>query len=290
MGIFMRPFYYYRPKRFMNRLKFIKHLSSRWNTDEEFFYKFFLKRFSLLDVSLCIDDNFVSNNPNFIWLPDVFQQYAEKIIKADKKYEQRHWIEKLNVFKEKNKERFPFFYFGTAQYRRGYDTILKLAYETGGCFIHCGLRDNDAKFIYDTDKIIASLKNENRFFETNQYIDDPLCIKYFFRSVSHLILPYRNFFGSSGVMLQALEYGIPVLAPNIGVIGYRIKKYRLGSTYHDSDFNSLKCQLEKFQRIDPNLFENDIKAYMNLQSTKQLINVLTNSFLSTSKELNQPKL
>src|SRR6185312_9942849 len=290
VGIFMRPFYYYRPKLLVNKLKLLKHLSSRWNTDEELFYRFFLKKFALLDVSLCIDENFVNNNPNFKWLPDVFQQYAEVILKADGKCEQRHWIQKLKTFKEKNNDKFSFFYFGTAQPRRGYDILLKLAEETGGCFIHCGLRDNKAKFPYDTDKLIASLKNEDRFFETNQYIDDPLCIEYFFRSVTHLVLPYRNFFGSSGVMLQALEYGIPILAPDSGVMGYRIEKYHLGMTYSDSDMNSLITQLEKFKRLEPKRFENDIKAYMNFQSIEKLKKVLVNSFVSSSESLNEPKL
>lgn len=290
VGIFMRPFYYYRKNPLLNKLKFLKHFSSRWNRDEKLFYEFFLKRSSLLDVSLSIDENFVSDHPNFKWLPDVFQQYAEVIIKPDENSAQRLWIDKLKSFKEKNKERFSFFYFGTAQYRRGYDILLKLAEETGGCFIHCGLRDADAKFSYDTTEIISSLKSEDRFFETNEYIDDPLCIEYFFRSVSHLVLPYRNFFGSSGVMLQALKYGIPILAPDTGIIGHRIKKYNLGITYLDSDMNSLKTQLDRFKGMNPKSFENDIKAYMNFQSVEQLKVVLVNSFVSTNKTLHQPIL
>jgi hypothetical protein len=290
VGIFMRPYYYYRKTPFLNKLRFLKHFYSRWNTDQKLFFQFFLKRFSLLNVSLSIDENFVANNPNFTWLPDVFQQYAEVIIKADEKSGQRHWIEKLKAFKEKNKGRFCLFYFGTEQYRRGYDLLLKLAEETGACFIHCGLRDNNAKFSHETDKIISLLKNEDRFFETNEYIDDPLCIEYFFRSVSHLVLPYRKFFGSSGVMLQALKYGIPILAPNVGIIGYRIEKNNLGITYSDSDMNSLKTQLERFKRMNPKLFENDIKAYMNSQSIEELKNVLVHSFVSTNKSFNQPKL
>jgi glycosyltransferase involved in cell wall biosynthesis len=283
VGIFMRPFYYYRKNCLLNKLRFLKHFLSRWSTDEELFYKFFIKRFSLLNVSLCIDDNFVTNNEKFIWLPDVFQQYAEVIIKANENSGQRGWIRKLEMFKEKNKNRFSFFYFGTAQYRRGYDVLLKLAEETGGCFIHCGLRDTEAKFCYNTDKIISNLKNEGRFFETNEYIEDPLCIEYFFRSMSHLVLPYRNFFGSSGVMLQALTYRIPVLAPDVGVIGHRIKKHNLGITYSQSDINSLKAEVEKFKKMDPKSFEKDIEVYMKLQSTEELKNVLVNSFLPMQK-------
>jgi len=290
VGIFMRPFYYYRKRTLLNKLRFLKHFPSQWNTDRELFFEFFLKRFSLLDVSFSLDENFVSNHRNFTWLPDVFQQYAERIIKPDEKSSQRRWIEKLKLFQEKNKNRFSFFYFGTAQFRRGYDVLLKLAEETGGCFIHCGLRDKDANFFYDTSEIISRLKNDGLFFETNEYIEDPLCIEYFFRSVTHLVLPYRDFFGSSGVMLQALEYGIPILAPDTGIMGHRIKKYNLGITYSDSDMSSLKTQLDNFKGMNPKSFENDIKAYMNFQSIEQLKIVLTHSFVSKNKTLSQPIL
>ena len=138
---------------------------------------------------------------------------------------------------------------------------------------------------YPGTSVISFLKNEDRFFETNEYIEDPICIEYFFRSVSHLVLPYRTFYGSSGVMLQALEYGIPVLAPEAGIMGYRIEKYNLGMTYSDSDMHSLQTQLSQFKKMDPKLFENSIKAYMNLQSTEELKNVLVHSFMSSNKSI-----
>lgn len=284
VGIFLRPFYYYRNKQLLNKLRFLKHFYSRWKTDEELFYSFLLKRFSLLDISLLIDENIASHNSNFTWLPDVFQQYAEAISNENEKSEQQKWIPKLKTFKDKNQNRFLFFYFGTAQFRRGYDTLLKLASETGGCFIHCGLTNTNEKFNFNTDTLISILKNEDRYFETNEYIEDPGCIEFFFRSVTHMILPYRDFFGSSGVMLQALQYGIPILAPNKGVIGYRIEKYNLGLTYSDSNINSLRSQLNLFKKMDPKCFEYNIKSYMRLQSAKELKKVLVNSFnLSNSK-------
>lgn len=288
VGIFMRPFYYYRKGHLINKLKFLKHLSSRWNRDDKLFYDFFLKKYRLIDVPLSLDENFVSSHPNFKWLPDIFQKYAELIIKPDEKSAQRIWIKKIEIFKEKNKGRFPFLYFGTAQYRRGYDILLKLAEETGGCFIHCGLQDEDAQFPFNIKKIISSLKNEGRFFETNAYVEDPKCIEFFFRSVSHLILPYRDFLGSSGVMLQALDYGIPILAPDNGIIGHRIKKYHLGITYSVLIKDSLKIEFNRFKSMNPKLFENDIKYYMDFQSLEQLKISLVNSFASPDKNFTQP--
>ena len=290
VGIFMRPFYFYRKSNLLIKLRFLKQLPARWNKDTNLFYEFFHKRFSLLDVSLSIDENFVNNHLNFKWMPDVFQKYAEMILKPDEKSLQRIWIEKLAAFKEKNRYRFSFLYFGTTQYRKGYDILLQLAKETGGCFIHCGLRDDSVQFSYDTNRDISILRDEGRFFETNEYIDDPLCIEYFFKSVSHLVLPYRDFHGSSGVMLQALEYGIPVLAPENGIIGHLIKKYHLGATYAELINGSLEIEFNKFKHIDPSIFENDIKTYMTFQSAERLKTILVDSFTCSNKNFSQPVL
>jgi len=289
VGIFMRPFYFYRDSNLLSTLKFIKHFPSRWKKDEQFFYDFFLARFLLLDVALCIDENFVSQHHKFKWLPDVFQQYAELILKTEGESLQKSWIGKVNAFTQKNNSRFIFLYFGTAQYRRGYDLVLKLAEETGGCFIHCGLKDDD-EFDKGILKIRMNLSDSERLFETNEYIDDPLTIEHFFKSASHLILPYRSYFGSSGVMLQALSLGIPVLSSENGIIGKRIKNYRLGQTYTEKDWLSFKTQFEFFKQIDPQIFEESIYTYMNFQTTEQLKNVLTNSFTGSNLMVKQPAI
>lgn len=277
VGIFLRPSYYYSHKSFFDKLRYLRDLLSNWRRDDQVFHEFLLKQFSLLNIALCIDENFVDHHGYHTWLPDMFQQYAELIVK-DERADQRAWIEKLNEFKERNKGRFLFFYFGTAQSRRGYDILLKMAEENGDCFIHCGLRNNKEKFIFNVDELRLSLDRNGRLFETNQYIADPICIEYFFKSVSHLVLPYRNFFCSSGVMLQALSFGIPVLAPENGIIGHRIRKYHLGITYNESDETSLNTKFEYFKGLDPKEFENSIINYMTYQSVEQLKEVLTNTF------------
>jgi len=287
VGIFMQPFHFYQKTGFWDKLRYLKHLPSRWREDDQLFYNFFLKQFSLLDCALCIDEYFVAHHNKFVWLPDVFQNYAELIVK-DEKSEQRIWIKKLDDFKEKNKDRFCFFYFGTAQFRRGYDTLLKLCLDTGGCFIHCGLRDDSVNYSYDTNDLRSELKKDERLFETNQYIADPSTIEYFFKSVTHLVLPYRNYCGSSGVMLQALDYGIPVLAPEDGITGYRIKKYELGLTYDGSKASYLSTQFDYFKGLNPQKFEENIKNYMSYQTSDQLKSVLINAFTGSEKPVRIP--
>jgi hypothetical protein len=282
IGIFLRPYYYYERTGWLDKLRYLKHLPERWRKDDQMFHEILMRRFSLLDIAFYIDENFVVNHKHTFWLPDVFQEYADQIV-VDDKSDQRNWIEKLDSFKEKNKGRFPILYFGTAQFRRGYDTLLKLAAESGGCFIHCGLNNETDKYVHDIYGLKSLLKSEGRLFETNQFIEDPDCIEYFFKSASHMVLPYRNFYGSSGVMLQALGYGIPVLAPENGIIGYRIRKYQIGSTYSDVNGNSLENQFEKFKNADPAMFRNNIKNYMNYQTAEQLRKTLFDS-VSVGKE------
>jgi hypothetical protein len=289
IGIFLRPFYFYQQTGLIEKLKYLKHLPTRWRNDERLFFSFFQRQFSLLDIALTIDENFAVNHRYFQWLPDVFQNYADLIVQ-DKKSEQREWIERLNDFKERNKGKFCLLYFGTAQYRRGYDILLQLARTNGDCFIHCGLRNPDEKYYYKVDDLRSSININGCLFETDQYIVDPFCIENFFKSVSHLVLPYRNFFGSSGIMLQALSYGIPVLTPESGIMGYRIKKFNLGLTYDDKKPTSLNTQFNYFKGCTPGNYSNDIKAYMNHQTPAHLKNVLTNAFIDKGNPLDESLL
>lgn len=286
-GIFLRPYHYYEKLGLLDKLRYLKHLPARWRQDDWMFHEVLLKRHALLDIAFYIDENYVDHHKFSTWLPDMFQEYADRIVKDDKS-EQRIWIDRLEKFKEKNRGRFPFLYFGTAQFRRGYDTLLKLAVDSGGSFIHCGLNNGAEKYVLDTEELKSLLNKEGRLFETNQFIEDPYCIEYFFKSVSHLVLPYRNFYGSSGVMLQALSYGIPVLAPEDGIIGYRIRKYEMGSTFSEGKNNSLESQFYRFKNLNSETVKNNIKNYMNYQTAEQLKKTLINSFSYTKEIVKHP--
>lgn len=275
IGIFLRPFYFYQKQTLREKLRFIRRIKSVWSSDTRLFHEVLNPRFKLLDVAFYIDDYFVSAHKNTRCLPDVFQQYADKLA-VEEASDERKWMQKLDEFTVANKGRIHLLYFGTAQLRRGYDVLLNLASENNACFIHCGLRNSEnEKYTYNVAEIRAKLAKENRLFETNQYLTDPKSIEYFFKSVSHLILPYDNFYGSSGVMLQALGYGVPVLVPDAGIIGYRVNKFNLGMTYTDETFIS---QFHKFIQTPKSSFEKSIDDYMRFQSAEKLEEVLINSF------------
>jgi len=161
-----------------------------------------------------------------------------------------------------------------------------MSVEQDGCFIHCGLNNLNEKFDQDLDVLKRKLEEQGRLLETNQFISDPVSIEHFFKSVTQIILPYRNFWGSSGVMLQALGYGIPVLVPEEGIMGYRVKKYNLGLTYSNEN-GSLSGQVKKFKECSADFFKNSIAEYMKYQTPAQLKKALISVF-TNSKTIDYP--
>jgi hypothetical protein len=284
VGIFLRPWHFYKKLNFIDKYRYIKYVRTKWQNDSRLFHEVLNPVFQLLNASLHIDEFFALNHNKSTWLPDIFQQYADKIV-LEENSDQRIWIKRLDEFLIGKKDTFIFLYFGTAQQRRGYDELLKLASDLNACFIHCGLRNYDATYKYNVDELRINLRNNYNLFETNEYLTDPYCIKYFFKSVSHLVLPYQNFLGSSGVMLQALSYGIPVLVPDFGLIGYRVRRFNLGLTYSD---NSLKKEFLRFVEIPKENFKNSIYEYMKYQTADRLEDVLQNTFAGLKTRFIQP--
>jgi glycosyltransferase involved in cell wall biosynthesis len=275
VGVFLRPWHLYHKLNFINSLRSINNLRTSWKSDSRFFYKFLNRTFNLLDSSLSIDEFFVSKNKKIVFLPDVWQQYADTFV-SEKKSEQRIWMDRLDEFKRINDNGIFILYFGTAQKRRGYDTLLKLAIDNDACFIHCGLRSYKEKFNYDVDEFRGILDKRGKLLETNEFISDPNCIDYYFKSVNYVVLPYEeSFLGSSGVMLQALSYGIPVLVRDKGLLGYLVKKYNLGLTFSQ---DLLGNQFLRFINMPKKSFSNSIEQYMKFQSLDRFESVLINSF------------
>ncbi len=270
VGIFLRPFYFYYKLAFIDKILYVRYLHKTWKTDARLFHEVLNPFFHLLDVSLHLNDFFVSRHKSTVWLPDVFQQYADQLV-IEENSDQRRWMRKLEEFKENNMNAIMILYFGNPQQRRGYDVLMKIAVDNKACFIHCGLRNDSKEYDLDIDKLREELNLQNRLFETNEYINDPLTIEYFFKAVSHLILPYRDFTGSSGVMLQALSYNIPVLVPDFGLMGYRVKKYNLGSTYDNGSFDT---QFKSFLNTPKDFFTKSIVEYMKSQSVQNLNSTL----------------
>lgn len=84
---------------------------------------------------------------------------------------------------------------------------------------------------------------ENRFVDYNE-------MDLIFHQTTIIMMVYKNFFGSSGVLGRAAYFNKPVIASKIGLIGELVKQYKLGATVKEN-FMGLSEALEL--SLDANL-------------------------------------
>jgi FkbM family methyltransferase len=159
----------------------------------------------------------------------------------------------LDCFLACNQHREPVLYFGDAAYYKGYDLFLEFVAATpSACAIHAG-RSYDAQqrsyFRYDVEGLRAQLTEENRLYETNAYVRSRRLKELLFGSIRLYITTHRLALSSSTV-IQALELGKPVLVPDRGLLGYRVRKNNLGDVYKYESLSDLKQKAEKLWHSD----------------------------------------
>ena len=159
----------------------------------------------------------------------------------------------LRAFLAGNPGREPVLYFGDAAYYKGYDLFLQfIATTPSTCAIHAG-RTYDTRqrgyFQHDVDVLRARLKREGRLYETNAYVHTQRLKELFFGTVRLYITTHRLALSSSTV-IQALEMGKPVLVPDRGLLGYRVRTNNLGDVYAYEELSDLSRKAEILWRSD----------------------------------------
>lgn len=279
VGIFIRStnyIHFSKPSagtQFWNALRFIKHLPGSLYSDAVIFHEWALPKFSLLNASLVLDEFFSEKHPRtHRWLPDIsFPLLPDDSEAAE--VERQFWEPRLKDFQEKNKGREVLLYFGEAQRRRGYDTLLKLACENECCFIHCGLSSYAEEYTENITELKNKLRAQGLFFETNQYVQYYPTVRLFFEACQYVILPYRNHLGSSGLMLQAVHFGRPVLVPDQGLMADRVKLHQVGLTYNPQNDTDLKTQWNRIRENSAN-FSDHLTAYNQVFSKDNVLKTL----------------
>jgi len=292
IGVFIRSVNYVHFPKQVHELKFalqyIKSIVFRtinffqfWDSNPFIFHEFFISRFKLLDAALTPDEIFVEAHPHirqYHWFPDMIFP----ILPDDPHLEQTEldrWQPLLSRFLEANRGREILLYFGLATRYKGYDTLLRLAFEEKCCFIHCGLFDTTAKYDEDVEELRWRLSSQGLLFETGVYIQSRPTVRLFFESCTYVVLPYRNHLGSSGVMLQAIYFGKPVLVPDSGLMAARTRQYQLGLTYHVDDNQDLKSEWEML-KSDSTGFTPHLIQYQQLffnENVQHIIDVILDS-------------
>ena len=280
VGVFIRSTnYIYQQSRLSRTTGVRRHLPRPSLSDPVLFHEFLMPRRHPVDAALCLDENFVDGHRGtHTWLPDIYKPLDE-IAATFRNPDRQLRIERLDEFCERNSGRFRLFYFGTAQGRRGYATLLKLARDEDACFVHCGQRNRHEEQRTEVMSIRDALEREGRLLETDRFEDDPVVIDHFFGCADRMVLPYTGFWGSSGVMLQALEHGQPVLVAHQGLMGWRVSRHSLGMTLAGDDYEELKSQFRVFRSLPASDFQEPIRLFMDPFRPESIEKVVSEALL-----------
>lgn len=241
VGVFLRSTKYVHAGRdadpWRNRVGRWRRGRVAWPHDPYVFHEHLLPRFRLLDAALCLDEVFVAGHgyPH-VWLPDMFtgRDAEDWRLSPDEEVV----LERLAAFGARLAGRPLVVYFGTAHRRRGYTALLRLAADVDGGFVHAGAPATAAD--PEAESMRATLRDRGDLFETGAYLPSYAAAERVLAAGHSVPLPYHRHFVSSGVMLQALAAGRPVVVPDCGLMAWRTRSFGLGCTYAAGDGDGLR--------------------------------------------------
>ncbi|MBK7137381.1 MAG: hypothetical protein IPH73_14615 [Rhodocyclales bacterium] len=226
-----------------------------------YFYEQTIIGAGVLDEVLVKDERLADwYGPPVYWMPEISRPAAA----PESPEEEAEFLlrqAELNAFLAANKDREPVLYFGDAAYYKGYDLFLEfVAANPSTCAIHPG-RTYDAQqksyFRTDVEALRKKLRTEGRLYETNAYVHTQRLKELFFSAIRVYITTHRLALSSSTV-IQAIELGKPVLVPDRGLIGYRVRASNLGDVYRYEDMDDLWAKAQKLWNSDLGRFKEPI--------------------------------
>jgi len=229
-----------------------------------YFFEQTVIRSRVLDEIFVKDERLADwRGPPVHWMPEISRP-AQASETPEEAAEFLHRQGELAAFVASNPEREPVLYFGDAAYYKGYDLFLEfVAASPATCAIHAG-RTYDAEqqryFRCDVAELRHRLLQEGRLHETNGYVHTQRLKELFFGSVRVYLTTHRLALSSSTV-IQALEMGKPVLVPDRGLLGHRVRSNGLGDTYQYEDLADLGQKAEKMWRADLSSFAEPVARF-----------------------------
>lgn len=187
-------------------------------------FKLFSKVFVLNDEESTCLLNKDYNSQKFVFIPDPYIPIQfESVIDIRNQY----GISKDKVL---------FVHFGAMNTNKATIEILNSLHRLADderkqySFFFAGRVQDDIKLEFY--KLFDELKNY-----TDVYLVDDYCSYDFFASLvlacDAILIPYRRVFQSSGLIGYASQFGKPVVAPNKGLLGRLVEKYKLGYLLED---------------------------------------------------------
>ena len=227
----------------------------------------------VLDEILVKDERLAEwHGPPVLWMPEISRPAAAPETAADQQtFAVRQ--KELTAFLAKSVGREPVLYFGDAAFYKGYDIFLQfVASLPSACAIHAG-RTYDAPerklFATDVDALRGRLRDEGRLHETGEYVHAQRLKELYFGAVRLYITTHRLTLSSSTV-IQALELGKPVLVPDRGLLGHRVRANGLGDVYAYGSLADLTAKTEGLWRSDLTRFASSTRSFWQRFSDEKI--------------------
>ena len=186
------------------------------------------------------------------WMPEISRPTSDDDSSMEAALVARRKSE-LETFLSTNAGREPVLYFGDAAFYKGYDLFLQfIACSPSTCAIHAGQSYDETQRRYfgcDVEGLRRQLSHEGRLYETNEYVHSRALKELYFGSVRVYLSTHRLALSSSTV-IQALELGKPVLVPNRGLLGHRVRSNGIGAVYEYGDLADLRSKAKAMWSAD----------------------------------------
>lgn len=265
VGIFLRDTRYVHVGRdadpWRNRVGRWRRGRVAWRSDPYVFHERLMPRVRLLDAALCLDEVFVGTHGRpYEWLPDIFASFDVEDWSMDES--ERAWLGRLQEFRNRDPRANVLVYYGTAQARRGYPLLVRLAVDLEARFVHCGERPPVDDQSGELARLRESLAERGALLETDTYLPGFGVAREFMRAAPCAVLPYRRHYVSSGVMLQALDAARPVLVPERGLMAWRTRTFGLGRTYAEGSYEDLRRETLRLMSGQPAAYASRIERFM----------------------------
>lgn len=222
------------------------------------------QKLKYFDKTYWLDEYFVNNtnHKNKFWLPDISKSFNVDANNDDAEFELL--CPQIDNFLINNKGKDVLLFLGGEFNRKGFDFIIELALEDEQFVV---LRAGDPLEYMDKSQEIMDkmsiLEKNGRLLNIQKFIKNPIIISKLFQATNYILLPYRDHYSSSGVMLQAIEFQKPVVVPNIGLMGKRVFENHLGITYKHKKYDEFKKAVYNMQNEYYNYITYTITFYQS---------------------------
>ena len=240
-----------------------------------YFYEQRLLGKGVLDEILVKDERLAQwFGPPAYWMPEIGRPIVvPETVEEAAEYERRH--AELRAFLAQNAGREPVLYFGDAAFYKGYDLFLEFVSRTPNtAAIHAGRVEaydsrERSRFQYPVEAIRQKLKSEGRLYETASYVHTQRLKQLYFEAVRLYITTHRLAL-SSATVIQASEFKRPVLVPDRGLLGHRVRANHLGDVYEYGNLDDLATKAEALWRSDLSRFTPSLDRFWDLFSDESV--------------------